>query len=190
MWQEGGKSRGERERERDCEMLRRGQRERGETREMPGGQRGRDDKRDGRMDRWKTGESLWCGSFTNVSNSVSPLRDAFVRPDDGGLDVDGVVTHPSQLHGLFQGADHVQSVVSFCTHSQQFQLTRRCLSNCCSRPPEGGATELSRRVPALWPCTITTDDPRPHLHWRPSARSCGGSPGIQSEPRQSVCPRS
>lgn len=87
--------------------------------------RGRDDKKDGRMDRWKTGEFLWCSSFMNVSNClcVSPLRDAFVRPDDGGLDVDGVVSHPSQLHGLLQGADHVQSVVSFCTHTQQFQLT-------------------------------------------------------------------
>ena len=59
-----------------------------------------------------------------VSNEVasalcrfSPLCDALVRPDDGGLDVDGVVTHPSQLHGFLQSADHVQRVMTLYTHT-------------------------------------------------------------------------
>ncbi len=44
----------------------------------------------------------------------SPLCDALVRPDDGGLDVDGMVSHPPQLHGLLQSSHHEQSVVSLC----------------------------------------------------------------------------
>lgn len=128
------------------------------------------------MDRWKTGEFLWCGSFMNVSNCVSPLRDAFVRPDDGGLDVDGVVTHPSQLHGLFQGADHVQSVVSFCTHSQQFQLTRRCLSNCCSRPPEGA---LQSSAGVFQPCGPAPSQPMTHVLTSTGVRQLGSAEEAQ-----------
>lgn len=44
-----------------------------------------------------------------------PLHDALVRADDGGLDVDGMVPHPSQLHGLLQSSHHEQSVVSLCS---------------------------------------------------------------------------
>lgn len=34
--------------------------------------------------------------------------------DDGGLDVDGMVPHPPQLHGLLQSSHHKQSIVSLC----------------------------------------------------------------------------
>lgn len=34
--------------------------------------------------------------------------------DDGGLDVDGMVPHPPQLHGLLQSSHHEQSIVSLC----------------------------------------------------------------------------
>lgn len=39
-----------------------------------------------------------------------------MRSDDGRLDVDGVVPHPPQLHGLLQSPDHEQSVVSLCSN--------------------------------------------------------------------------
>lgn len=58
---------------------------------------------------------VWREEDKCLSVHVSPLCDAFVRPDDGGLEVDGVVTHPSQLHGLLQGTHHVQSIVALCT---------------------------------------------------------------------------
>lgn len=38
--------------------------------------------------------------------------------DDGGLDVDGVVPHPPQLHGLLQRSHHEQSVVSLCVERE------------------------------------------------------------------------
>lgn len=95
------------------------------------------------VDRWgqgqteqlmrQDGQTVCCVSRCP---NVSPLCDAFVRPDDGGLDVDGMVSHPSQLHGFLQGADHVQSVVSFCT-------VNRRLSHCCSPPPGGHVTPSS-----------------------------------------------
>lgn len=45
-----------------------------------------------------------------------PLHDALVGADDGGLDVDGVVPHPPQLHGLLQRAHHEQGVVPLWRH--------------------------------------------------------------------------
>lgn len=48
-----------------------------------------------------------------------PLHDALVGTDDGGLDVDGVVPHPPQLHGLLQSSHHEQGVVSLCLGQTQ-----------------------------------------------------------------------
>lgn len=45
-----------------------------------------------------------------------------MRPDNGGLDVDGVVPHSPQLHGLIQRPHHVQGIVSLCTHKHNYKL--------------------------------------------------------------------
>lgn len=68
---------------------------------------------------------LFFHKDTNVIiGCCSPLCDALVRPDDGGLDVDGVVTHPSEFHGFLQSTDHVQGIVALCGHEQiSFQAT-------------------------------------------------------------------
>ena len=52
----------------------------------------------------------------NIEKGASPFCDALVRPNDGGLDVDGVIPHPSQLHGLVQRPHHIQGVVPLCGH--------------------------------------------------------------------------
>lgn len=54
----------------------------------------------------------------------SPLGDAFVCPDDGGLDVYRVVPHSPQLHGLVQGPHHVQGVVALCRGQEPRQSLR------------------------------------------------------------------
>jgi len=54
---------------------------------------------------------LWLAVYLS---GFLPLCDALVRPDDGGLDVDGVITHPSQLHGFLQSTDHIQGIVTLC----------------------------------------------------------------------------
>lgn len=48
----------------------------------------------------------------------APLHDALVCADDGGLNVDGVVPHPPQLHGLLQRSNHKQSIVSLCSGTE------------------------------------------------------------------------
>lgn len=62
-----------------------------------------------------------------------PLHDALVCADDWRLDVDGVVPHPPQLHGLLQSSDHKQSIVSLCvdgiTHSSVLLLLNKKLEN-------------------------------------------------------------
>lgn len=63
---------------------------------------------------------------TEVASALcrfSPLCDALVRPDDGGLDVDGVVTHPSELHGFLQSADHVQRVMTLYAQTHKHTHT-------------------------------------------------------------------
>lgn len=40
-----------------------------------------------------------------------------MRPDNGGLDVDGVVPHSPQLHGLIQCPHNIQGIVSLWAHT-------------------------------------------------------------------------
>lgn len=64
--------------------------------------------------------SLWDVSCV----TSSPLGDALVGPDDGGLDVDGVVPHPPQLQRLVQGAHHIQGVMTLCSTQGGIQTDR------------------------------------------------------------------
>lgn len=57
---------------------------------------------------------LLCIIYNILGNLDVPLHDALVCADDGSLDVDGMVPHPPQLHGLLQSSHHEQSVVSLC----------------------------------------------------------------------------
>lgn len=47
-------------------------------------------------------------------NVNPPLHDALVGANDGGLDVDGMVPHAPQLHGLLQSSHHEQSIMPLC----------------------------------------------------------------------------
>lgn len=63
-----------------------------------------------------------------------PLHDALVGADDGGLDVDGMVSHSPQLHGLLQSSHHEQSVVPLCAHKdRQRERERPCWCRCSRR---------------------------------------------------------
>lgn len=41
----------------------------------------------------------------------SPFCDALVGSDDGGLNVNGVILHPSQLHRLIQRSYYIQGIM-------------------------------------------------------------------------------
>lgn len=57
---------------------------------------------------------LQCRAELQLVSVYKPLHDALVRADDGGLNVDGMVPHPSQLHGLLQSSNHEERVVPLC----------------------------------------------------------------------------
>lgn len=105
-------------------------------------------------------------SWRDKEKGDLPLHDALVCPDDGGLDVDGMVPHSPQLHGLLQSSHHEQSVVSLCLGKHRGHV--------------GAQT-------ASW-LRVARD--HANLRWHRWARCGGGSPGSPSLPTPSACPRS
>lgn len=45
--------------------------------------------------------------------------------DDRGLNVDGMVPHPPELHGLLQSSHHEQSIMSLCWGKAEADSTLR-----------------------------------------------------------------
>lgn len=58
-------------------------------------------------------------------NGDTPLHDALMGSDDGGLDVDGMVPHSPELHGLLQSSHHEQSIMSLCFGKAEADSTLR-----------------------------------------------------------------
>lgn len=123
----------------------------------------------------------------------SPFSDTFVGSDDGRLDVDGVVPHPAQLHGLVQGSHHVQGIMALCagdekqvscTASRSSPLKKRLKRLLREKETQRqGATELGK-----WPLCWASSQQGPPGHGGAGAHPAGLGPRTEPLPGWDLSP--